>query len=60
MIDFFEGEGEDMERRFWVGLEDVDNLLHLLVDLCVGLIAQQFFEDFREFADDLDVLESDI
>ena len=49
-----------MERRFGVGFEDVHNLLHLLVDLRVTLIAQQFLKDLRELADDLDVLEGDV
>ena len=60
IMDLFEGEGEDMERRFGVGFEDVHHLLHLLVDLRVTLIAQQFLKDLRELADDLDVLEGDV
>lgn len=60
MIDLLEGESEDMERRFWVDLEDIHNFLHLFVYLSVALVTQQLFENFWEFADDLDVLEGDI
>ena len=60
MVDLLEGESEDMERSFRVVFEDGDDLLHLLVDLRVTLIAQELLEDLWKLADDLYVLEGDI
>lgn len=60
MVDLLEGKREDMERCFWVGLKDGYYLLHLLINLRVTLIPQQFLKDLWELTDDLYVLECDI
>lgn len=60
MIDLLEGKREDMERRFWVGLKNGYYLLHLLINLRITLISQQFLKDLRKLTDDLYVLECDI
>lgn len=60
MVDLLEGEREDMERSFWVGLEDGYYFFHLLIDLRVTFIPQHFLKDLWKLADDLDVLERDV